>query len=543
MFKKSMSAKFPERKFLHELIPSVVEGSHGKLTECKRALPILFLFFICLLPSLTANALTIPREFAQSQETYQGSKNKTVVLIQEVHVDYGAQKAIAEILRRLAEEDSLRLILVEGGWGNVSLSYLRTYADLEGRKRVAEHYFEEGKISAEEYLDIISDLPLRLWGIEDPKLYEENMKAFFKIQENQKKILGEIAPLKQALNRLQEKIFSPELQELQKQKEAFEEQTLSFTDYLRYLSKHIDTKPLLERYPRLHKMIVLTENDADLDLSRIEWEKQDLIRALSRRITKPELEFLDVLRPRKTPEEESYFLQNLLTAARKFPDLKVQNLEKYSKTMLEMAAADSGEIFSEIESAETEMASGMVQTADAKELLNMGRTFQTLKKLFELKLGPQDFEKVKTGISFDPVQWKAFIKGRDGALETIPDMDLLAQGIPEAAAFYQAAFAREKFLAENAIKKIEESGEPLAAVITGGFHSENLKAVFKKQGYSVLVVTPRFTTADGDAQQEKYFKILKYKWSSNPSGDYSRNSVPNAVANPSQGGMTHHAAQ
>ncbi len=81
------------------------------------------------------------------EAAHQGSNGKTIILIQEAHVDYNAQKAIAEILKSLIQKENLRLILVEGGWGDVALTYLRNYGTPEGRLQVAERYLKDGKNS------------------------------------------------------------------------------------------------------------------------------------------------------------------------------------------------------------------------------------------------------------------------------------------------------------------------------------------------------------------------------------------------------------
>ena len=47
---------------------------------------------------------------------------------------------------------SLKKVLVEGGIGNVDLSYLTRGVSPERVKDVAERYLKEGKISGEEFL-------------------------------------------------------------------------------------------------------------------------------------------------------------------------------------------------------------------------------------------------------------------------------------------------------------------------------------------------------------------------------------------------------
>jgi hypothetical protein len=97
------------------------------------------------------------------------------------------------------------------------------------------------------------------------------------------------------------------------------------------------------------------------------------------------------------------------------------------------------------------------------------------------------------------------------------DVDEIEKGIPEVKAFYLAAKKREQALIQNTVEKIQKEKDPLAAMIVGGFHAPVIAQALKNEGYSVVVVSPRFTPGDSKAAHERYFEILKYKWGSWPS--------------------------
>ena len=52
----------------------------------------------------------------------------------------------------------------------------------------------------------------------------------------------------------------------------------------------------------------------------------------------------------------------------------------------------------------------------------------------------------------------------------------------------------------------------LAALVAGGFHSRNIFDALKKRGYTVVLVSPRFTPSDSRTQHEQYLEVLKEKW-------------------------------
>src|SRR3989338_4454641 len=59
-----------------------------------------------------------------------------IIHIQEAHTNYEAQQHIVSILERLIKEHGLKLVMVEGGEGDVSLSYLRHEGTPEKRQAV-----------------------------------------------------------------------------------------------------------------------------------------------------------------------------------------------------------------------------------------------------------------------------------------------------------------------------------------------------------------------------------------------------------------------
>lgn len=491
------------------------------------------------------SALEVPAESGKVYEQFTGSNGKTLVLIQEAHVDYGAQKAVAEILRGLIEKESLRLILVEGGWGDVGLASLRSLGSREGRAKVAEQYLREGKISAEEYLDLTSDFSLTLWGIEDPAAYRENMEAFLKLHEVRPKLLEILTQTESLLRKVQEKTFSLPALTLEKKRRAYRDRKINLFEYLQFLSslkKNEKSSDLdLGRFPHLQKLTALTgigPRDGGLDAGKAEWEKQNLIRFLSKKLTKLEFEKLRLLEERKTPEEELKFLKSLTSLYEKTSSqgkaVPYENLKVYLRVFEEVVASNPKAVFEEVDALEGEMRQALLAGEVMQTTARMGDSLEILKQLFELKLSPAEFERLETdSADFDLSHWEDFLKIKLAQLgissNPLPDFQEIQKWTPEAKKFYGAARKREQALIENAVTKIESEGEKIAALICGGFHAERLAAAFKEKGYSLFVVSPRFTPADPKMQEQLYFNLLKTKWGTGPN-------VPAPSQSLSQGG-------
>ncbi len=120
------------------------------------------------------STLAIPSEFGSITEISEGNA-PFILLILDVPVKYDTQKDIAAVLEHLIQKYGLYLVLVEGGSKNDSLAHLRSTATPEKRRQVADQFLQEGKISGENYLDIVSDYNFLVYGVENPDLYNADV--------------------------------------------------------------------------------------------------------------------------------------------------------------------------------------------------------------------------------------------------------------------------------------------------------------------------------------------------------------------------------
>jgi len=474
-------------------------------------------------------SISLPSELGRVDKVQTGTNSKTIILIQSAHTHYGAQKAIAEILRTLIEKGLFHLILVEGGWGNDSLSHLRSYAPEDKRLEVAERYLKEGKITGDEYLDLTSDLNMTIWGVENATDYRTNMEVFLKFYEVQDQVLAEIKKFEPLLDQTEQKDFPKDLLDFSIRKKSFQENKSSMPDYLNYLSSRVDAAAL-EAYPNLKDLIAVSKDQA-FDSAKVEIEKKALMKALSSRVTKLELEQFDLLKERKTVDDEINYLKLLLDAYQthkeKLSKLKVENLSKYLSALESINNSSSDQIFGEIAGLEEQVLNQFSLTEEQKTLIRLKHSLVLLKKLFSLEMTPRDYEEIKQnppavilrpytlsfphalGGNLDPRQ------KHSGMTSDVDDInfELIEKWIPGALSFYESARKREESLIQNTVQKINETQDQTVALLIGGFHSENMANQLHQLGYTVITISPRFVSPINSAEDNRhYFEILKYKW-------------------------------
>ncbi len=107
--------------------------------------------------------------------------------------------------------------------------------------------------------------------------------------------------------------------------------------------------------------------------------------------------------------------------------------------------------------------------------------FDLLTKLLLLHLQPQEYKEYLTSRSLNPSGPPVFKSTLASAEE-----------------YYSAAEARSKAMADNLLSKMGNS-YGLTALVTGGFHTEEIAGELKDRGIPYVVVTPRVQVLDQDA--------------------------------------------
>lgn len=120
-----------------------------------------------------------------------------------------------KILETLIQQEGISLVLVEGGSGNVNLSSLRKAAWRSVRRWVGEEFLRKGKISGEEYLQVASDYPFELIGIEDEALYRANLEVFLRALRRKPEVLRRLSQLESRVRGIQGKLYPAQFRPLE----------------------------------------------------------------------------------------------------------------------------------------------------------------------------------------------------------------------------------------------------------------------------------------------------------------------------------------
>lgn len=442
--------------------------------------------------------IKIPTDSGSVKEIHRGPNGKLIIHIQDAHTNYEGQKNLAGILKELIEKYGINLVLVEGGHGDVSLSNLRHFSTSEERAAVADEYLKRGKIAGEEYLDIVSDpsFKFKLYGIEDENLYNSNLDQFLKIDKFADEANNFIASMEDTLAILKREIYSDTLRKFEEKALAYDNEEMDIVSYCEYLKKVAGVKDCDE----IKTLLMVKELEARIDFAAANKERDDYIAAFSRRLSKDKAKELltktvEFKSNAVSPQEFYTYITGLGKEAG-IDILDYPNLHLYTYYIRLFGNIDNNRLFDEITSLEDKVTEKLAGNAEQKELAGITKDLGLIKNFVNLKLAPADFKEFTSRREeFDLKGWLKTLndiaKKRNLADAFISYENIIDKNLKKLEEFYRIAEKRDQAFFNNAIKVMHERSEERAVLIAGGFHTAHLMPLFKEDGYSYIVVSPR----------------------------------------------------
>jgi len=506
--------------------------------------------------------ITIPADHGYLGDIHATSEPGAPVIIhiQETHANYDTQQHLVAILEYLIQRYGVRLILVEGGDGDVSLSYFRDYGSLEQRKRAAEKYLRAGILSAEEYLDITSDYPLILWGVEDRQLYQRNWQTLQEAEPLRESFQPFLTQVRQAATQLKPRLLSAASKELDEAREAFDRDEMGLTAYTGLLWRLAKQQPLdMAAYDEVARFVTISEQEQRLNLSEVQQEQQTLVQRLQQAadsdtrtaVVDPSTRApasLDEARDRLAGGPRSGFrptgVQEGATGlpvglhkanavkAGTAPQVEFYEVVVDLATRQGLALEDyphltdyvaylhaSKQIRPAALSDQLEQLATALRTAssggspESRQLTKLLEELTLIERLVKIELSPDEYQRVRRlpapGLLCG---WGQFLEKQlrlqNLDVPTFAACGALEAQVPQVARFYETASLRDQALVTQAMSKLQESGERLAVLITGGFHSPEIMRLLRERGLGVVAVTPK---VDQPSDPAVYQAVLKYK--------------------------------
>lgn len=238
--------------------------------------------------------IEIPNDVAEKQDSYNNGDGRLIVQVQDAHSSLSAQYSIVKLLDSLVTNYDLRMIALEGAKGYLDTSVLQTFPNKGIRQDTAAFLMKEGRMSAGEFFAITrDDKAVTLYGVEEDKLYNENLASFRAVAGDRARLIALVDNFQTQLNALEEKALSDDLRKLNDVSLTHREGKVSFLDYWKEVGVFAaKLKVSAVSYAQVQRLVETIELEKTIDFSSANLERRKLIDELGTVLGKEEMETL-----------------------------------------------------------------------------------------------------------------------------------------------------------------------------------------------------------------------------------------------------------
>ncbi|MFA5146512.1 MAG: FHA domain-containing protein [Candidatus Omnitrophota bacterium] len=448
----------------------------------------------------------------------------TIIHIQDAHCNYYAQHKIKEIIEYLNREYGVDTVNLEGGAMGYDLSPFTDIRDKDIREKATDHFVKEGLVNGAEYFAINNPEKIALWGVEDARLYVDNLNVYRSSAVRKAEIEKHIKSLNHIINNLKPKIYSKELLEFDLAYSSYKAHNSEFKDYLSYLITKAKERAInVKQFTNIYILSRTLGEEGKVDFKRANIERDVMIDALGKRLSKSALEELVVktveFKAERISQKEFYAY---LTGKAKVAGLDMDGFPELRRYIIYISmyeAVDKPSVMEEIDALEAKLLEGLYRNEEERTLSRLSKNLALSKNIFDISLTRDDYRYYKKNeASFDMRNYAVFIEreapARGITAKLDNDIAHLDNYRREMAKFYEYSFKRDEAFIRNIklggigyrVSGIVTRKPGAAILVTGGFHSENLAELFKKNDIAYVSIMPNFRS--GDEYECPYFKIL-----------------------------------
>ncbi len=470
-----------------------------------------------------------------------------IIHIQDAHGLYSAQKSLGKIIKSIAGRDSVGnkgfispsphlplspslLVGVEGAWGQVNTHWLKVFPDKTLRNKLCDYLLKTNKLTGEEHLAITDDQTnINIVGVDDPALHKANSECRDNTFVSRIRVLHYLDKLSQRLHTQKQKHYSSELKALDQLSQDYPKNEISLNQYIQGLKSLWSGNSFQTKYPHTSLYIETNALEQQINPEAVKKELQDFLLLVSDTFGKAFLapltqQAMDIKAGRLNPR---LFYQNILQLAEK-TESKITPATSHIQTYVTYLEKTENlrveRLNDELNKLEKETGQLLLKAHTGKNTYSPVWLIPPPERLYQINAWIS-LQKRLWSLEMTPDAWKTFQNEKhmetwktvesflarleSGAPRSFyPDLEtlkpLLQKHEPLVNRFYELAERRNKAMVENLIKSKEQRAKSKenhssnqkyskpSILIAGGFHTPGLTRLFRRNGYSYIVVRPQF---------------------------------------------------
>ncbi|MBP9733641.1 MAG: hypothetical protein KBD07_04630, partial [Candidatus Omnitrophica bacterium] len=451
----------------------------------------------------------LPESVAVVDDSYKApGDSKLLILIQDAHTNDSGQMNVARALDEILPKEDINTVFTEADSGDVSVGYMKPFFDKKVRQDVARKLVRKGEMRGHDYANLVGDRDFTLWGVEDPALYLETLKTYQGLVERRDRVRAYLDRVQRSVETLKNDFFAQDLKNLDALRAKHNSGDRSLADYSEDLLKAADAAGFdASRYANIKYLRKLRNLEKKIDFKAASSEEREAMKTLPQADREELLAVHKKKGPQAAAGEDGFYA--LFADKLNGRDASFPNLRKYFDYLKEMRRMNALGVVGEIHEFEEQLFLTMAKTRDEAVLWVFGRNLEMLQDLIALKVSPEDFNRIRSDKSlFDMRLITGFLNRKIADLDLHYENAVTLEASYDAARedafhFYDLTLSRDRVFMDQVVSKMEKDQINKAVLITGGYHSPNLKAMLRGAGYSYVSLLPQVLAETDTARYEK----------------------------------------
>ena len=405
--------------------------------------------------------LTLSYEHALLKETYRGENGKLIIHIQDAHTNLSGQENLARCLEEIIEKYKVSLVLVEGGNVDGTLTPLKSIASSEATKRAAKSLLLQGKLAGEEYLNLISDHPMNIFGVEDMPLYLQSVEAYRRLADKRPESIEYLQKMREAVRKLKERLYPQHLIQYERQRgQGGNENILALLDISG------PTGIGLQNFPNIFKLQEFRGEEKRIDFGRVNLELASLIDEFQKKGETAALKdpLLSLSKMKNEKVSQYALFQNIFEIAKEknismtdYPALSL-----YSEYLKEFLRLDLDKLLEESTQLEDKVYISSLQTSDQRLTRSIDRYLALLDIAYRIQMNAKEFSSFKANqADFKTTAVLAFLNRKLAEFGYFNDLisykPILGQNKESLEAFYGLVDQRDEAFVKNSAALMEKN--------------------------------------------------------------------------------------
>lgn len=423
--------------------------------------------------------------------------NTVVINIQDLHCDYFVQRNIASLIDEISKKYKINDVFVEGGIGEIDTSFLAGI-NQQYKQNILDNLLKEGKLTGTEYYSAMTGKVNLLKGVEDKKIYLENIIRLTDIIKSKEEVSAYLSKINKEIDFLKAKYLKSKNKNFDKLVKQNENKEITQEQFITNLFNYAKSNNIsLRNYKNLQ--IYLSLFKYSVNNQKVQKELVKLLGDVKQALSYDEYNKLIDLTSKFTDIQVlGFFIKDFckeknINLSKTYPNLN--NFLALKESALE---CNPIQLVKEERALIDVIRTYLSENQTELEITYLSDFEQFYKGYLSASLTATQWEYVKLGLNkFKELYEKYSIEN---------DVAKLEKYSKELSAFYDVNSDRNDIFVKNmnlnkkttqknvdknsSISDVLSNARRIIVLVAGGYHTDGINEILNKKGITNITITP-----------------------------------------------------